>query len=102
MSDRQSFTQAVYDYLTARPGEWVSTNTLREIGGRDAWRTRLSEARVRLRREAGDWTHDPIQNKQVKRKVDGREWTDSYYKFVPFPSESVTLRVDENGQQVFL
>lgn len=23
MSTRHSFTQAVYDYLTARPGQWV-------------------------------------------------------------------------------
>ena len=40
MSDRQSFTQAVYDYLTARPCIYVHTNKLRELGGRDAWRTR--------------------------------------------------------------
>ena len=102
MSDRQSFTQAVYDYLTARPCIYVHTNKLRELGGRDAWRTRIADARARLRREAGRYDHDPIQNKLVHRKADGRTWVDSYYAFIPFPEESVTVRVEPNGQWAFL
>ena len=45
MSYRQTFTDAVASYLKARPNQWVSADDLAAVGGRWAWRTRVSQAR---------------------------------------------------------
>ena len=45
---RQSFTERVFAYFRARPGEWVSTLELEREGGRQAWRTRVSDVRKLL------------------------------------------------------
>lgn len=42
---RHTFTRAVADLLLARAGEWVDANELMRVGGRCAWRTRISDAR---------------------------------------------------------
>ena len=108
MSDRQSFTQAVYDYLTARPGVWVDSSRLEKIGGRMAWRTRVSDVRIRLKAE-GNGT---VENRQRRYRqhegacqylieaCDCETFVISEYRYVP--SESVTVRVEDNGQAAFL
>lgn len=80
MSDRQTFTRAVYDHFTARPHIEVNAIELERIGGRMAWRTRVANARALLKAEGkGD-----IQNRQERHKdAQGRVWTASWYRFVP-------------------
>jgi hypothetical protein len=117
MSDRHSFTQAVYDYLTARPGVWVNAVTLERIGGRCAWRTRVSEVRRQLHRE-GSGT---IANKQtlVREHQAGcpalqawdvpgacncdrlKVFKVSEYRFEP-ADDAATLAVEPTGQQTWL
>lgn len=48
---RATLTEAVLAYFLARPGVWVDVRTLAEIGGFAAWRTRCSDARIRLERD---------------------------------------------------
>jgi hypothetical protein len=114
MSDRHSFTQAVYDYLTARPGVWVNAVTLERIGGRCAWRTRVSEVRRQLHREgkgtiANKLTyvvkHQPTCPKAQPRQTNDcdcapERFTVSEYRFGPTESEVVT--VEPTGQQTWL
>lgn len=72
MSDRHSFTQNVLDYLTAHPGIYVEAIRLESIGGRQAWRTRVAEARIILQNR-GEGT---IKNRQRRMKdAEGRTWT---------------------------
>lgn len=58
-------------FFMAREGQWIDGDALRAVGGRYAYRTRVSE----LRRDP--WAMD-IRNRQ--RKVDG--YTISEYRFV--------------------
>lgn len=44
----QTFRDAVAAHLQAHAGEWVNAETLMDLGGRYAWRTRVSEARTQL------------------------------------------------------
>lgn len=67
----RSFRDAVAAYLTAHQGEWVDGLTLETIGGRYAWRSRVSDCRTQLGLT--------IQNRQ--RKVGER--TVSEYRLVP-------------------
>ena len=71
-----SYTDAVIDRLTARPGEPVDGLELARIAGAYAWRSRVSEARRRLR--AGG--HGDIVNTLIRRKG---QPTRSLYAFVP-------------------
>ena len=48
MSETRTFRDAVALHLIAHRGEWVRAETLMEIGGRMAWRTRTSECRTQL------------------------------------------------------
>ena len=45
--DGPDFTAAVARYMLASAGRWVNALELERVGGRHAWRTRLSEARRR-------------------------------------------------------
>lgn len=71
-----SFTERIAEYFQQRPGCWVDSRDLERVGGRMAWRTRVSQAR----REFGM----RIDNRFRKvRSADGQEWTVSEYMFVP-------------------
>ena len=48
---RASRTVAVIDLFTARPHVWIPADVLAQVGGFCAWRTRVSDARVRLETE---------------------------------------------------
>lgn len=100
MSKRHSFTQQVLEYLTERPGIYVEAIRLEAIGGRQAWRTRLSEAR-QLLEARGEGT---IKNRQrSKTDTEGRRWTLSEYAFIPAQSDAVVVRVDpRTGQSSFV
>lgn len=43
-----SKTQAVANYFRKYPGRWIDGQVLARIGGRYAWRTRVSNARRQL------------------------------------------------------
>lgn len=51
----------VLAYFRQHPGEWVSTQTLEHLGGRHAWRTRVSQARKIVQAEGGQ-----IKNRQSR------------------------------------
>ena len=80
MRQPHSYTQAVIEYLTTKPGEFCDGLSLARIGGVYAWRTRVSEARHILRAQGlGD-----IINTQIKL-ADGQ--TQSLYRFEPRPED---------------
>jgi hypothetical protein len=63
--------EAVAAHFRAHPNQWVSAYTLMEVGGRMAWRTRVSDVRrMGL----------TIEN-QVQR--DGAGVAQSFYRYVP-------------------
>ena len=78
---RQSLDDSVFDFLTTRPGQWVKADSLMLIGGRCAWRTRVSTARKQLQ-AAGLGT---ITNRQEPmRDQEGRVvYKVSWYRFEP-------------------
>lgn len=45
MSDTQTFVDRVRALFLARPNEWISAVDLERVGGRQAWRTRVSDVR---------------------------------------------------------
>jgi hypothetical protein len=46
MTERQTFTDRVAQLFRDMPGQWIESETLAKVGGRCAWRTRVSEARA--------------------------------------------------------
>ena len=74
--DAATFTAAVARFFRAHPGVWVRATDLERVGGRQAWRTRVSDARrvYGLR----------IENR-CRRIVepDGSRWTLSEYRMMP-------------------
>lgn len=66
-----TYRDRVADYLKGNAGVWVDGLVLQEIGGRYAWRSRISDARLELGMN--------IVNRQ--RKVGER--TVSEYCFIP-------------------
>jgi hypothetical protein len=89
-----SFTQRVLDFLTARPNVYVSAVELESVGGRQAWRTRISEARHILE-SRGEGT---IKNRQRRMtRADGTCWVLSEYAFLPAEVPS-GLKVEADGQ----
>lgn len=76
--------EAVAAHFKAHPNEWVSAYTLMEIGGRMAWRTRVSDVRrMGL----------TIEN-QVQR--DAKGVAQSFYRYVP-PVTLTQARLFEQG-----
>lgn len=46
MSERLTYVDRVADLFRSMPGQWIDSETLSKVGGRCAWRTRVSEART--------------------------------------------------------
>lgn len=70
------FRDAIATYFRARPNVWLAAAHFEAIGGRCAWRTRISDCR----RELGM----VIENRQRRvKRPDGSTWTLSEYKYVP-------------------
>jgi hypothetical protein len=71
----RTFTDNVEAYFRKRPGLWIAAIELEAVGGRQAWRTRVSE----VRRERGL----NIQNRTRRvRRMDGTHFTLSEYRLV--------------------
>ena len=45
---RHSNRDAIAEYLKAHQAQWIDAGTLAELGGALAWRTRLSDCRLKL------------------------------------------------------
>lgn len=75
MSDTATFTAAVVAFFKARPGVWVPATALETVGGRQAWRTRVSDAR-RL--------HGMTIENRTRRitRTDGETWRLSEYRYL--------------------
>jgi hypothetical protein len=70
-----SFRQMVAAFFKARPNEWIDAVALEGVGGRQAWRTRVSECR----RQGMN-----IENRvRRERNVIGDGYTVSEYRYVP-------------------
>lgn len=76
-----NYTERIRAFLTARPGEWLSSDVLALVGGKCGWRTRISDARLELQ-AAGLGT---IENKLTRPRNDDGEViaVRSWYRFVP-------------------
>jgi hypothetical protein len=83
MSSRHSFTDGVIAFVTAHEGQWLDAIRFEQFG-RQAWRTRISDARKRL--EAA--REGTIENRVLRGK-DHRSAVRSQYRFVR--SKPVTL-----------
>ena len=77
MSREPNRAERVYALL-ARRGCYVDTFALEKVGGRRSWRTALSEARRHLAQPNGE----DIVNKQQRKRIGKRTWTDSTYALV--------------------
>jgi hypothetical protein len=64
-------------YFLDREGVWVGTYMLEKLGGRLAWRTRVSDARKRARLVRRD-----IVNRQRRQRRGKKTWTCSEYVMV--------------------
>jgi hypothetical protein len=51
MSERLSFRDRVAAYFRARPNVWIDGDAFRNVGGKYAYRTRISECRTTLQME---------------------------------------------------
>jgi len=70
----------VLDFLLDREGCWIEATRFERLGGRQAWRTALSEARGLARNLRRD-----IVNRQRRRRIGKRTWTLSEYALVKVP-----------------
>lgn len=71
-----TFTDRVAAYFEARPLAWINALDLERVGGRQAWRTRVSECR----------THKGLVIENRCRRVtrpSGEPLTISEYRYVP-------------------
>lgn len=80
---RQTFREAVAQTFRARPGEWIDGLALEQVGGRYAWRSRVSDCRQLGMR---------IENRQRKRP-DGS--TLSEYRYTPSVVTQAALPLSE-------
>jgi hypothetical protein len=70
-----NFTRRVADYFEAHPDEWIDGRVLEGIGGRYAWRTRISNCRTQLGLD--------IENRLRRvRTESGQTFVISEYRFV--------------------
>lgn len=68
----ETFTLRVAELFRSKPNQWISAYELMEVGGSMAWRSRISNARLKYGMA--------IENK-VDREPNGV--AHSYYRFVP-------------------
>ncbi len=84
---RETFTLRVAEHFKAHPFEWLDARGLEVVGGRQAWRTRISDAR----RQFGM----VIENKVTRMTAhDGTTFTISKYRYCP--AEPILPAVQES------
>lgn len=72
---RATNTDAVRSFFTAHPGEWISALDLERVGGRQAWRTRVSDCRTQYGMT--------IENRQRNMRTPDGYVRVSEYRYVP-------------------
>ena len=76
MSTPRTFRDKVAAYFQSKPNVWIDGMALEQIGGRYAWRSRISDCRKELGMD--------IRNRQQRMTdAEGKTWTVSWYMFVP-------------------
>ncbi len=88
---RANRIQRVISFVQARPYQDIPAVEFEPIGGRQGWRTAISEARRQVQQQGGDI-------KWVPRYVKGRDGhviTLSYYRYLP--GEPVQLPLKESA-----
>jgi hypothetical protein len=86
---QRHFIQRVADHFKNNPGQWIDGRDLEVVGGRYAWRSRVSDCRTRLGMI--------IENRQRHVKgQDGTRYTISEYRYRP--QESLGRDAGERGQ----
>lgn len=78
MTNRNRFTQQTAGLFRAQPYIWIPSRDLEIVGGRNAWRTRVSDCRLELSMR--------IDNRLTKRE-DGSILSE--YRYVPRPSQDL-------------
>lgn len=78
MSDIQTFVERVRDLFLARPNEWISAVELERVGGRQAWRTRVSDVRRTYRMTIENRVRTVIGDDGLYKC-----WRLSEYRYVP-------------------
>ncbi len=74
--NRQTFNDRVEVFFREHAGEWIHASRLEGVGGRQAWRTRVSDVRRTRGLEIENRT------RRVKR-IDGEVITISEYRWLP-------------------
>jgi hypothetical protein len=74
MTRSRSFRDAVAQHFKNYPDQWIAAVDFERVGGRQAWRTRISECRTELQMEI-EW-----RGRRVKR-CDGSTIILSEYKY---------------------
>ena len=72
MTTKHNFRDIVAAHFRAHANEWVSAYTLMDLGGKMAWRSRVSNCRTQLSM--------PIENR-IRRLENGEAYSE--YRFVP-------------------
>lgn len=91
MSQTQTFRDKVAIYFKSRPNVWVDAVTLEFVGGRQAWRSRVSDCRTELVMS--------IENRQRRPgRVEGRVCGPviSEYRYVPASESTAETAHDLN------
>lgn len=74
------FVARVARHFLARPGQWINATDLEHIGGRQAWRTRVSDARKRY----GLTIENRVRTVYAEVWGEGRRaWRVSEYRYLP-------------------
>lgn len=96
---RLGYRESVAAYFRARPGQWIDGLVFEGIGGKYAWRTRVSECRKlgmtidnRQRQR-----HDLACVSRAGGECNCRPYTVSEYRFVPTPPAQETTTADLNA-----
>lgn len=83
MTSRGSFTDRVEAFFKAQPWRWIPAIEFEAVGGRQAWRTRLSNCRTKRGMT--------IQNRQrTVQRDDGSTYVCSEYRYVPSTIDQVS------------
>ncbi len=73
---RAGFRDQVADLFRAQPGQWIDSDRFFAPGGKNGWRTRISECRTQLGMEI-------LNRKRTGMKFNGERFTISEYQYVP-------------------
>lgn len=74
---RETFANKIALYFAVRPGEWINADRLARVGGKYAWRTRVSDCRLHHGMR--------IDNRQRRERFErtGLGFVISEYRYLP-------------------